>query len=390
MTSPVRSRTSGSWPAARSSSQRSAVRRSCQTSARWIGSPVAGSQATTVSRWLVIPIASSSAPWMPASTIASHGDAAGHVPDFAGVVLDPARPREVLLELRVGAAGDPPLRVEDEAGRPGRPLVDREDQGVDSAHDRQQALGDPGGVVAAGAEPAQPHPVHQRHDRARVALGLGHLERLQRRRGDPFVGLEAAQRGLVQGRVARRLQVQLDLGQLLDPVARLLDHPFDFGRDLLDARVAAAQLRGDLLLARHLLADEEQQALAQQVHLAGEVVGERAERDPGGAGDAAVGDGGDSLAADQLDRGTEDSLAGVGGRDGGQEAPAYPLRPIVRSNEQGTAREAPSETATMATTDDRPHPPACRSRRSCSRPERRHRGSWSRRRWSAPRRARRP
>ena len=70
MTRPVRSRTSGSCPAARSSSQRSAVRRSCQTSARWIGSPVAGSQATTVSRWLVIPIASRSAPWIPASTIA--------------------------------------------------------------------------------------------------------------------------------------------------------------------------------------------------------------------------------------------------------------------------------------------------------------------------------
>ena len=35
-------------------------------------------------------------------------DAAGHLPDFRGVVLDPARPREVLLELRVGAAGDPP------------------------------------------------------------------------------------------------------------------------------------------------------------------------------------------------------------------------------------------------------------------------------------------
>jgi hypothetical protein len=33
----------------------------------------------------------------------------------------------VLLELRVGAAGDLSLVVEDEAGRPGRPLVDGED-----------------------------------------------------------------------------------------------------------------------------------------------------------------------------------------------------------------------------------------------------------------------
>ncbi len=56
-----------------------------------------------------------------------HGDLPRDVPDFRRVVLDPARPREVLLELRVGAAGDPPLLVEDQAGGPGRPLVDRED-----------------------------------------------------------------------------------------------------------------------------------------------------------------------------------------------------------------------------------------------------------------------
>ena len=71
MTSPVRSRTSRSWPAARSSSQRAAVRRSCQTSARCSGSPLAGSQATTVSRWLVIPIPSSRPPSTPAAAIAS-------------------------------------------------------------------------------------------------------------------------------------------------------------------------------------------------------------------------------------------------------------------------------------------------------------------------------
>ena len=71
MTSPVRSRTRSLWPASRSSSQRAAVRRSCQTSAWWSGSPVFGSQATTVSRWLVIPIPFSSAPSTPASAIAS-------------------------------------------------------------------------------------------------------------------------------------------------------------------------------------------------------------------------------------------------------------------------------------------------------------------------------
>jgi hypothetical protein len=47
------------------------VRRSCQTSARWIGSPLSGSQATTVSRWLLMPIASSSPPSTPASAIAA-------------------------------------------------------------------------------------------------------------------------------------------------------------------------------------------------------------------------------------------------------------------------------------------------------------------------------
>ena len=38
------------------------------------------------------------------------GDAAGHAPDLVRVVLDPAGPREVLAELAVGAAGDPPSR----------------------------------------------------------------------------------------------------------------------------------------------------------------------------------------------------------------------------------------------------------------------------------------
>ena len=105
------------------------MRRSCQTSARWIGSPVAGSQATTVSRWLVIPIAVELGPLDAGVDDRLDRDAPGHVPDLGGVVLDPARPREVLLELRVGAAGDPPLRVEDEAGGARRPLVDRQDHG---------------------------------------------------------------------------------------------------------------------------------------------------------------------------------------------------------------------------------------------------------------------
>ena len=70
-TSPVRSRTSCSWPAARSSSQRAAVRRSCHTIARCRGSPLAGSHTHTVSRWLVTPTASSSPSATPASASAS-------------------------------------------------------------------------------------------------------------------------------------------------------------------------------------------------------------------------------------------------------------------------------------------------------------------------------
>ena len=57
-----------------SRSQRRAVRRSCQTIARWIGSPVARSQTTIVSRWLVMPIAAI-APARPAAAIASRATA---------------------------------------------------------------------------------------------------------------------------------------------------------------------------------------------------------------------------------------------------------------------------------------------------------------------------
>ena len=51
-----------------------------------------------------------------------------HLPDLARVMLDPAGLRKVLFELRIGASGDPAVAVEDEAGGPGRALVDGEDQ----------------------------------------------------------------------------------------------------------------------------------------------------------------------------------------------------------------------------------------------------------------------
>src|SRR5689334_15068421 len=71
MTRPVRSRTSVSRPRCFSASHAAAVRRSCQTIALAIGSPVARFQITVVSRWLVMPIAAMSAAASPALAIAS-------------------------------------------------------------------------------------------------------------------------------------------------------------------------------------------------------------------------------------------------------------------------------------------------------------------------------
>ena len=97
----MRRRISGSWPAARSSSQRSAVRRSCQTIARCrrcAGAPVPDHDRLALVR------------------DADRGDGLAHrlelardlaerlerdAPDVLGVVLDPARLREVLRELAV-------------------------------------------------------------------------------------------------------------------------------------------------------------------------------------------------------------------------------------------------------------------------------------------------
>ena len=75
---------------ARSAAQASAVRRSCQTMALWIGLPVARSQTIVVSRWLVMPIAATSFAATPALAIAARTVATDGGPDFLRVVLDPA------------------------------------------------------------------------------------------------------------------------------------------------------------------------------------------------------------------------------------------------------------------------------------------------------------
>ncbi len=71
MIRPVLAEIAGSWPSRFSLAQMSAVRRSCQTMARWIGCPVARSHTTVVSRWLVMPIAAMSLAFRPAFSSAS-------------------------------------------------------------------------------------------------------------------------------------------------------------------------------------------------------------------------------------------------------------------------------------------------------------------------------
>ena len=136
-----------------------------------------------------------------------------HLPDLARVVLDPARPREVLLELRVGAPGDPPLRVEDEAGGPGGPLVDREDHPLARKVDAGEvgelagAVGEAGERAAAGAvgevelvlaqAVAGAHRVDRHPDLHPVAAGegQGRAQRVDPQRplaGDRRLGHEAA------------------------------------------------------------------------------------------------------------------------------------------------------------------------------------------------------
>ena len=66
----------GSCPAVFRAAQMSAVRRSCQTIAGWIGWPVLRSQISTVSRWLVMPMAAMEAAVIPAFSMAARAVAA--------------------------------------------------------------------------------------------------------------------------------------------------------------------------------------------------------------------------------------------------------------------------------------------------------------------------
>src|SRR5207247_7690718 len=82
-------------------------------------------------------------------------DPPGDGPDLTGVVLDPAGTRKVLLELAVGATGDPALSVEDEAGRAGCSLVDGEDHCAGNLPARPPGAGEVAQLACTVDEAAQ-------------------------------------------------------------------------------------------------------------------------------------------------------------------------------------------------------------------------------------------
>jgi hypothetical protein len=92
-------------------SQIAALARLCQTTARWIGRPVARSHTTVVSRWFVMPMAATSRPARPAAASAS-------------------RPTGIVLrDLAIRGAAHPTVVVEHHGRRAGRALVQGQDRG---------------------------------------------------------------------------------------------------------------------------------------------------------------------------------------------------------------------------------------------------------------------
>ncbi len=117
-----------------SSSQRSAVRRSCQTMARWRGSPVRRSQTTMVSRWSVMPMAATGSSSV-ATSSASVAVTAAQI-SAASCSTQPG-PGEVLGELPVGRSpGSCPTGSMAKAADPGGAGVD----GEDDCHGRSNLL----------------------------------------------------------------------------------------------------------------------------------------------------------------------------------------------------------------------------------------------------------
>ena len=125
-----------SWPRppararrARSAAQASAVRRSCQTMALWIGLPLARSQTIVVSRWLVMPMPAMSLAPTPALAIASRTVATTRRPDFLRIVLDPSRRRIDLPQFLLRDRDRSERCVEHDRPRRGGALVDGDESG---------------------------------------------------------------------------------------------------------------------------------------------------------------------------------------------------------------------------------------------------------------------
>ena len=114
----------GRWPASRSSSQRSAVRRSCHTMAGPSGPPCAVPGHGGLA--LVGDAQRGHRRPRPREPTADLGQGGPHgVPDLVGVVLHPARTGEVLGELAVGEVEHRPALVDHQGADPGGAGVDR-------------------------------------------------------------------------------------------------------------------------------------------------------------------------------------------------------------------------------------------------------------------------
>jgi hypothetical protein len=179
-----------------------------------------------------------------------------------------------------------------------------------TAQNRPQGVDETSGVVDPSALPLEAHAHHQGDDRGGVALGIVDTECSERCNGNALVSGETAAGNLLQGWVASGLEVQLELRHLLRAASALGDESLHLGRHLLGRRVTGAKLGGNCLQAGHLLFDVEAEALMQKLRLAGEVVGERAERDPCLGGDAPVAQLSDPLPPNEGERGAQDLLAG--------------------------------------------------------------------------------
>ena len=129
MIRPVLAEIVGSWPSLFSLAQMSAVRRSCQTMARCTACPVARSHTTVVSRWLVMPIAAMSFAFRPAFSSASRQTVDRRGPDVLGLVLDPARGREMLREFLLRGGGDGDVAAEHDGARGRGALIDGQHKG---------------------------------------------------------------------------------------------------------------------------------------------------------------------------------------------------------------------------------------------------------------------